>query len=356
MWMKQFVIGADDAHLPARRGLSAFSTLGGSIGAHGGEVISALFLLALSPPYGVVAKYVIGGEGGWDYLTVDPDAHRLYVSHATHVAVLDSRTGAVVGDIPNTPGVHGIALVPRRGKGYVSDGRDDTVTVFDLKTLKTLGKIPVGANPDAIVYEPSVDRVVTCNGRSGDLTFIDPVAGKVVGTVKLSGKPETPASDGKTLFVNIEDKGAIERVDLRTLRSLGSWSIAPVEEPSGLAFDRKRHALLAVGSNRKMAVVDSRTGKLLATPTIGDGPDAAGYDGKHDLIFSSNGEGTLTVLKGGSYEVVQTLTTQPSARTMTLDPKTGTIYLSAADLVPGGGRRATDPGSFKILVVKPSRS
>ncbi|CAN5393601.1 hypothetical protein BH11ARM2_BH11ARM2_10430 [soil metagenome] len=315
--------------------------------------------LAQTPTYRVSDRFAVGGEGGWDYLTVDSDAHRLYVSRSTRVVVIDTTTGKTVGEIADTPGVHGIALIPRLGRGYTSNGRDNSVTVFDLKSLKTLGKIPVGQSPDAIVYEPSANRVITCNGRSGDLSFIDPDAGKVVGTVKLDGRPEEPASDGKTLFVNIEDKSEIERVDLKTMRSLGAWSIAPVEEPSGIAFDKKRHLLFSVGSNKMMAVVDSRTGKVVATPPIGDGSDGAGYDARRDLVFSSNGEGTLTVLKrgkDGSYTVVQTLATQRSARTMTLDPKTGTIYLSAAEAAPGEGRRAMVPGSFRIIVVAPDRS
>lgn len=319
-----------------------------------------LAALLLAPPtYGVVAQYPVGGEGGWDYLTVDAKAHRLYVSHATHVAVLDSETGKVVGDIPNTPGVHGVALITRLGRGYVSNGRDDSVTVFDLTSLAFLGKIAVGKNPDAIFYEPTVRRVFTCNGRSNDLSVIDPDAGKVVATVPLTGKPETPASDGRTLFVNIEDKSAIERVDLKSLRSLGSWPLAPVEEPSGLAFDPRGHRLFAVGSNGKMAVVDSRTGKVLATPPIGDGPDAAAYDAKRDLVFSSNGEGTVTVLrraKDGMYGVVQTVKTVPSARTMAIDERTGRLYLSAADRVAGENRRATVLGSFRVLVVAPNGS
>ena len=313
----------------------------------------ACMAVAPQPTYGIVARFPIGGEGGWDYLTVDADAHRLYVSRSTHVVVVDTVGGKVVGDIPDTPGVHGIALVPRLGRGYTSNGRGDSVTVFDLKSLKTLGKIAVGGNPDAILYEPTTKRVIACDGRSRDLTFIDPDAGRVVGTVALSGKPETAVGDGRTLFVNVEDKGAIERVDLRTMKSLGVWPLAPVEEPSGLAFDAKRHRLFAVGSNGKMAVVDSQTGKIVATPAIGDGPDAAAYDPKRDLAFSSNGEGTLTVLRGGSFEPLQTLKTQPSARTMALDPKTGLLYLSAATASPGEGRRATVPGTFTILVVGP---
>jgi YVTN family beta-propeller protein len=275
------------------------------------------------------------------------------------VIVVDTVTGKQIGEIPDTAGVHGIAIDRSLGRGYTSNGRDNSVTVFDLKTLKTLGKISVGQNPDAILYEPSVRRIITCNGRSNDLSVIDPVAGKVVATVKLAGKPETPASDGKTLFVNIEDKSSIERVDLGSMTSRGTWSIAPVEEPSGLAFDKKSHTLYAVGSNKLMAVVDSKSGKVIATPSIGDGPDAAGFDERRGLILSSNGEGTLTILKrekGNTYRTVQTLTTVPSARTMTLDPKTGLIYLSSAQLVPGQGRRAIAPGSFTILVVGPVRS
>ena len=314
-----------------------------------------LAALLLAPPtYGVVARYPVGGDGGWDYLTVDSKAHRLYVSHATHVVVMDSETGKVVGDIPNTPGVHGIALVPRLGRGYVSEGRTDSVTVFDLKTLAVLGKIAVGRNPDAIVYDPTARRVFTCNGRSNDLSVIDPDAGKVVATIPLTGKPEAPASDGRTLFVNIEDKSAIERVDLKSLKSLGAWSIAPVEEPSGLAFDARRHRLFAVGSNGKMAVVDSRSGKLLATPAIGEGPDGAAYDAKRNLVFSSNGEGTVTVLRpeaDGRMTLIQTVVTEPSARTIALDEATGRLYLSAAKRAPGGNGRATVPGSFGVIVV-----
>ena len=312
-----------------------------------------------TPTYGIVAKYTIGGDGGWDYLTIDSADHRLYVSRSTRVTVVDTLSGKQIGEIPDTAGVHGIAIDRDLGRGYTSNGRDNSVTVFDLKTLKTLGKISVGQNPDAILYEPATRRIITCNGRSNDLSVIDPVTEKVVATVKLAGKPETPASDGKTLFVNIEDKSSIERVDLKSLTSRGTWSIAPVEEPSGLAFDKKRHTLYAVGSNKLMAAVDSNTGRVTATPAIGDGPDAAGFDEHRDLIFSSNGEGTLTILKrgkGDTYQTIETLTTVPSARTMTLDPKTGTIYLSSAQLVPGQGRRAMVPGSFTILVVGPVRS
>ena len=320
--------------------------------------VSALAAAAVSqvPTYGVIAKFAVGGEGGWDYLSVQPDSHRLFVSRGTHVMVVDTETGKVVGDIPDTAGVHGIAFAPRLGKGFTSNGRAGTVTVFDLKTLKPLTTIAVGQNPDAIMYEAATKRVITCNGRSQDLTFIDPVSGKVVGTVKLSGKPETPASDGHSLFVNIEDKSAIERVDLKTLKVTGSWPIAPVEEPSGLAFDMAHHALLAVGGNKMMAVVDSQTGKVVGTPAIGDGPDAAEFDAHRGLAFSSNGEGTITVLKrgaGGKFVPVQTVKTQPSARTMALDPRTGRIYLSAATTAPGGNRRANVPGSFTILVVGP---
>ncbi len=319
-------------------------------------MISALVALILTAtPYGIVAKYAVGGDGGWDYLTVDAAAHRLYVSRSTRVVVVSTITGKQVGEIPNTPGVHGIAIASKLGKGYTSNGRDNSVTIFNLKTLATIGKIPVGQNPDAIMYDAPSHRVITCNGRSQDLTFIDADKGAVVGTVKLTGKPEEPATDGKTLFVNIEDKSTIERVDMNSMKVLGSWPIAPVEEASGLAFDAKHHLLFAVGSNKKMAILDSKTGKVVDTPAIGDGPDGAGYDAKRELAFSSNGEGTLTILKRnkmGKFDVVQTVPTMSSARTMFVDQASGLVYLSAAKVQEG---RSMVPGSFVILVVGPSK-
>ena len=275
--------------------------------------------------------------------------------------VLDSDSGKVIGDVPKTEGVHGVALVPKLGRGFTSNGRANTVTVFDLKSFATLGTVSVGENPDAIAYDAASGRIVTCNGRSNDLTIIDPNTMRAVGTVKLAGRPEAAVGDGGAFFVNLEDKSLVERVDLKALKSLGTWSLAPGEEPSGIALDAKRHVLFSVCSNGVMVAMDDRTGRILGTPKIGDGPDAAGYDPKLDLAFASNGEGTLTVVardaKGG-YAPVETVPTAPTARTMALDARTHRIYLASATpgpAVEGQRRRPMVPGSFTILVVAPKR-
>lgn len=317
--------------------------------------------LASAPEFAVTAKYAVGGEGGWDYVTVDSAAHRLYIPRGTHVMVLDEDSGKIIGDVAGTEGVHGVAVDERLGRGFTSNGRANTVTVFDLKTLATLGTIPVGQNPDAIAYDAASNRIVTCNGRSNDLSVVDPKTMKLVGTVKLAGRPEAAASDGAGFFVNIEDKSLVERVDLKAVKSLGTWSFAPGEGPSGIAVDTKRHVLFSVCSNGVMVAMDDRTGKILGTPRIGEGPDAAGYDPKLDLAFASNGEGTLTVVgrdaKGG-YAPVGTVPTAPSARTMALDARTHRIYLASATpgpAVEGQRRRPMVPGSFTILVVAPKK-
>ena len=311
----------------------------------------------------VVGRYKLGGEGGWDYLTLDAKARRLYVSHATHVVVVDADSGAVVGDIPDTPGVHGIAVVEEAGKGYVSNGRASTVTVFDLKTLKTLRQIPVGKNPDAIVYDDASKRVFTMNGASSDTTAIDVKTDTVAGTLALGGRPEFAVTDGRgNVFVNIEDKSAIVEFDSRRLAVEANWPIAPAEEPSGLAFDRKHRRLFSVGSNKLMAVVNADTGKVLATVPIGGGVDAAAFDPDTGLIFSSNGDGTLTVAHEDSpdkYSVVENVTTQRGARTLAFDPGTHRVYLVTAEFGPPPAptperprpRPSIVPGSFTLLVV-----
>ncbi|HEX8071110.1 MAG TPA: hypothetical protein VF546_14235 [Pyrinomonadaceae bacterium] len=313
--------------------------------------------------YHVLNQYKLGGEGGWDYLTVDSKARRLYVSHATHVVVVDADTGAVVGDIPDTPGVHGIAVVEDAGKGYVSNGRASTVTVFDLKTLKALKQIPVGKNPDAIIYDAASKRVFTMNGASHDATAIDVQTDTVAGTLALGGKPEFAVTDEQgRVFVNIEDKSAIVEFDSRRLAVEATWPIAPAEEPSGLAFDRKHRRLFSAGSNKLMAVVNADTGKVLTTLPIGGGVDAAAFDPETGLIFSSNGDGTLTVVHEDApdkYSVVENVTTQRGARTMALDPKTHKVYLVTAEFGPPPAptperprpRPTIVPGSFTLLVV-----
>src|SRR5260370_5260775 len=254
-------------------------------------------LLAGPSGYHVAKTLKLGGEGSWDYLTVDSKARRVYISRGTHVMVVDADTGAVVGDIPNTNGVHGIAIASDMDKGFISDGRDGTVTIFDLKTLKVLGTAPAGKNPDAIIYDPASKRVFAFNGSSKDTTAIDAKTGTVAGTIALGGKPEFAVADEKGhVFVNIEDKSEIVQFDSNKLIIENRWSIAPGEEPSGLAMDRKHRRLFSVCSNKLMVVVNADTGKVLTTIPIGAGTDAAGFDPETGFAFSSNGgDGTLTV-------------------------------------------------------------
>ncbi|PYX92075.1 MAG: hypothetical protein DMG71_18850, partial [Acidobacteria bacterium] len=256
--------------------------------------ISSTFLLALAalaesaPDYHLVKTYKLGGEGGWDYLTLDPDARRLYISRATHVIVLNVDSGKPVGDIPDTPGVHGIALAPGLGRGFTSNGREGTVSIFDLKTLKTLSKVKVGDNPDAILYDAATKRVFTFNGKSDDATAIDAEKGTVVGTIKLEGKPEFAVTDEKGgVFVNLEDKSQLLALDPAKLAVKSRWPLAPCEEPSGLAMDRKNRRLFAGCDNKVMAVVDADSGKVITTLPIGGGVDATAYDDETKLAFAS---------------------------------------------------------------------
>ncbi len=314
--------------------------------------------------YKVTKSIPVPGAGGWDYLAVDSDNRRLYVSHGNVVDVLDLDSSKVVGQIPNTNGVHGIAIAPDLGRGFVSAGRDNQVVIFDLKSLKKLGTAKTGTNPDGILYEPSTHRVLTFNGRSGDATVIEGATGAVAGTIALGSKPEFPATDGKgNVYVNMEEKNEIIHLDAKSMKVLAHWSIAPAESPSGLAFDNSSHRLFAVCDGKKLVVVNSENGKVVTTVPIGEGPDAAGFDPQTHMIFSSNGEdGTLTVIKEVSkdkYEVAQTVSTKKGARTMALDTKTHTVYLSSADYGPVPAATASNahprpsilPGSFKLLVV-----
>ena len=254
----------------------------------------------------MINTYKLGGDGGWDYLTLDSSSRRLYISRATHVMVIDADSGKPVGDIPDTPGVHGIALAPELGRGFVSNGREGTVTIFDIETLKLITKVKAGDNPDAILYDPATKRVFTFNGRSHDSTAIDAAKGTVLGTIKLEGKPEFAVSDGKgEIFVNIEDKSQMDAIDPAKLEVKSRWPLAPCEEPSGLAMDRKNRRLFAGCDNKMMAVVDADSGKVLATPAIGDGVDATAFDEGTSLAFASCGEGVLTVVREESPEQVQ---------------------------------------------------
>lgn len=308
--------------------------------------------------YRVIKTVSVPGDEGWDYVAVDSDARRVYVSHSSHVVVLDADTYAIVGDIPDTQGVHGIAIAPDLGRGFVSDGRANTVTIFDPKTLKTLGTVKVGTNPDAIIYDPHTKRVFTMNGHSQDTTAINAADGTVAGTLALGGKPEFAVADGHgNIFVNIEDKSELVRFDSQKLTVLNRWPLKPCEEPSGLAVDWKTRRLFAGCGNKMMAVIDADTGKIVATPAIGDGVDANGFDPATGLVFASTGEGVLTVIHEDSadkFTVVENVPTRKSARTMVLDLKTHNIFLPAADFdppPPGQRRGKMKPGSFVVLVV-----
>src|SRR5919108_3815723 len=257
-------------------------------------VIPLLVTSALAASgYHVLKKYKLGGEGGWDYLTIDPSSRRLYISRATHVIVIDADSGKPVGDIPDTPGVHGIVLAPEFTRGFISNGREGTVSIFDLKTLKTLNKVKAGDNPDAILYDPSSKRVFAFNGHSHDATAIDAEKGTVAGTIKLDGKPEFAVSDEKgEVFVNIEDKSELTVIDPKKLEAKSTWPLKPCEEPSGLAIDRKNRRLFAGCDNKLMAVVDADNGKVITTLPIGEGVDANGFDPDAKLAFASCGDGT----------------------------------------------------------------
>jgi DNA-binding beta-propeller fold protein YncE len=327
--------------------------------------LAALALAAAGPGYHVTTTYKVGGEGGWDYLTTDPDARRIYISRATHVIVLDADSGKNAGDIPDTPGVHGIALAPELGRGFTSNGREGTVSIFDIKTLAPAGgKVKVGDNPDAILYDPATQRVFTFNGRSHDSTAIDGATGKVLGTIKLDGKPEFAASDAKgEIFVNIEDKSELVAIDPNKLEIKATWPLAPCTEPSGLAIDRKNRRLFVGCDNKMMAVVDADSGKVLATPAIGEGVDATAFDPETGLAFASCGEdGVLTVVKEESpskFTVAENVPTQKGARTMALDLKTHNAFTVTANFGPPPAatadnphpRRSIVPDSFVVLVL-----
>lgn len=310
--------------------------------------------------YHVVSRIPVGGEGGWDYLSVDPDAHRLYLSHATHVVVVDLNTGKVAGDIPDTPGVHGITVAPKLNRGYISNGRGNNVTVFDLKTLKAVQQVATGQNPDAIIYEPKSNRVLTLNGRSKDATVIDASSNEVAGTIPLGGKPEFAVTDGAgKIWVNIEDTHEIAEIDAAKASVAKRYNLEGCEEPSGLARDAAHNRLFSVCANKVMVISDPAAAKVIATVPIGAGADGAAFD--NGLAFSSNGDGTLTVVqeKGGHYEVAATVPTQRGARTIAADPKTHKLYLPTAEFGPApeaaAGQRPQRPpmlpGTFQVLVV-----
>ncbi len=323
------------------------------------SIIVVLLALSLSviaqgaPGYKVAKTWKLGGEGGWDYLTVDNDGRRLFIARSTRVMVVDADSGKLLSEIPDTPGVHGVALAPEFGRGFISDGGEDMVTIFDLKTLKALNKVKVGTRPDAIVYDPFTKRVFTFNARSKDTTAVDAAKGEVVGKIDLGGKPEFAASDEKgTIFVNIEDTSELVAFDPQKLTVKSRWKMAGCEEPTGLALDKKNRRLFAgCGGGKKMAIVDADSGKMIAMPAIGEGCDATAFDPDQNLAFASAGDGTITVIREHSpdrFSIAETVTTQKGARTMALDPKTHNLITVTAKVLP---ERKVEPDTFVVLVV-----
>ncbi len=313
-------------------------------------------------PYHVLDHWKIGGTGGWDYLLADPDAHRLYVTHGATVEVLDTGTGKVVGSIAGLGGTHGIALDADGRFGYISDGRANAVVVFDRKTLAKVTSIPAGINPDGITYEPVTKTVWAFNGRSQNVTVIDTASRSVVATIALPGKPEFPQPDGKGhVFDNIEDKNVVVALDARSKTLTGTWPLTGCDSPSGMAIDPAHHRLFSVCDGKKMAVVDTDSGKQIGTASIGDGPDAAGYDAKAQLAFSSNGQsGTLSVVDAAhGFRTIEDLPTQKGARTMTYDAATDKVYVVTADFGARPEpttenprpRPAVLPNSFQVIVI-----
>lgn len=316
--------------------------------------------------YGLLGEIQVGGDTGWDYLSIDADARRLYVTHGTHIVVIDLEAGRLAGEITDTPGVHGFAVAHDLGRGFSSNGQEARLSIVDLATLKTLGKVGTGEGPDAVLYEPSRREVYSFNGRGHSATVIAAPSGAAVATIELPGKPEFAAADSAAgrVFVNIEDKNEIAVIDTRQHKIVATWPIAPGESASGMAFDAAHHRLFIGCENQLMLMIDSSNGKVVSSVPIGAGVDANAFDPELQLAFSSNGDGTLTIAHEDSPQtlsVVQTVKTQPSARTLALDPKTHRIYLAAAKLLPAPKqepgaprhRPAVAPGTFKILVYGP---
>lgn len=316
------------------------------------------------PAYHLIKKVQLGGNDSyWDYLIVDDASRRLFVSHGTKVTVVNLETDRVVGEINDTPGVHGIALAAEFNRGFISCGRANTAVIFDLKTLKVIGQVETGENPDAIRYDSFTKRVFIYNADSNDATVIDAATGNIAGTIALGGAPEFSRSDGKgKIYVNLEDVNEVVEIDSRELTVTKRFSIDPGEEPTGMGFDVANHRIFSACGNKIMTVLDTETGKVIATVPIGEECDGAGFDAETGLIFCSNGEGTLTIVQESSpgvFDVVETVLTQAGARTMTIDPSTHNVYLPTAQFAPTEAPTPENPNpemtlvhdSFCVLVV-----
>ncbi len=316
--------------------------------------------------YQVTQRLPIGGDGGWDYPSVDAETHLLYLSRADHVSVVDTVSGKEVGVIADTPGVHGIAVAPELGRGFISSGKADAVKVFDLKTRAVLATVPTGAGPDAILYEPKTQRVFTFNGHGGNATMIDAKTNAVVATIPLGGKPEFARADGRgKVYVNIEDTAELVVLDAASATLKSRWPLPHCEEPSGLAFDAAHRRSFSTCGNQVLAVLNADNGKPVASVPIGKGVDGAEFDPATQNVYSANGEGSVTVVHErtpGRYKVTQTVTTQRGARTIALDTATHRLYLPTADFGPTPAANADNPhprpailsGSFVVLVLDKS--
>jgi DNA-binding beta-propeller fold protein YncE len=334
-----------------------------SLAAVGMLGLAALPAVGAEVSYKLIKEIPIGGDGGWDYLAVDQFARRLYVTHNTKIEVIDIDKNTLVGEITNTPGVHGFAIAPKLDRGFSSNGRENKAGIVGLKTLQTLSKVPTGANPDAILYYEPQQEVYAFNGRGNSVTVFKAETGEVVATIPLPGKPEYATADtrARRVYCNLEDKSEVAVIDARGHKLLTTWPIAPGEEPSGMAFDMLHHRLFLGCANKKMVMVDSTNGKVVASVPIGEGVDATKFDRVTGLAFCSCGDGTVTIAHEDAPDkltVVQTLKTEPRARTMALDPKTHRIYLASARFgapseQPSSGKKGRPsvvPGSFKVLV------
>jgi YVTN family beta-propeller protein len=333
-----------------------------SISLGAGISLLSIALASQAQSYHVTDHWKVGGEGGWDYLLSDDVAHHLYVTHGSRVEVLDTTSGKPVGAVTGLKSTHGVALNPDGKTGYISDGAGNAIVVFDRGSLAVKATVPAGTNPDGIAFEPVTKTVWAFNGRSNSVSVMDAATNQIVATIPLPGKPEFPQVDGKgNIFVNIEDKNLIVKFDAKEKKVLTSWTLTGCESPSGMAIDLERHRLFSVCDGKKMAVSDFASGKVIGLAIIGDSPDAAAYDAKTRLAFSSNGQGTLSVIDASKtgFPTVQTVTTVKGARTMAYDAATGRIFLSSAMFGPAPAatastphpRPAAIPGSFEVLVV-----
>jgi DNA-binding beta-propeller fold protein YncE len=332
--------------------------------------VNSLLVNAQTRPseYKIINRFPVEGDGRWDYLCVDESSERVFISHGMVVNVVSEKDGSLLGTIPDTRGVHGIAIAPDLNKAFISNGMDSSVTVVDLKSLAFIARVNVtGQNPDAILYDPYSHKVFAYNGRSASATVIDGSTNIVVATIRLDGKPEFSVADGKgNVYVNIEDKSEIQHINSTSLKVEQTWSIAPGEEPSGLALDNENHRLFAVCGNKMMVVVDAQSGKVITTLPTGDGTDGVAFDPVLKRAYSSNGEGTMTVVQEvnpNEYKVLENVTTQQGARTIAIDKKTHHLFLTTAEFGPVPEKTADNPrprpplkpGSFMLLDIAPVR-